>query len=198
MDREEPWEQLLARGARRIAELVVAGIEQRVEELGMRGVEVFALKLVYVDQDSLHIEPVTLGVEADRRRWLAEEREEPDEYTDSLVLDLVYLGRDDGALNWINLPDWDEELDELLVLEATRASDADRYTTVLDEVARVLSVHDWQGLVTPTDAFVVYCAEHDEGVIEKLRAVRAANPPDRAARWQAMVEQAASRYPPFG
>lgn len=198
MGREEPWEQLLARGSRRIAELVVAGIEQRVEELGMRGVEVFALKLVYVDQGSLHIEPVTLGLEADRRRWLAEEREEPDEYTDSLVLDLVYLGRDGEALNWINLPDWDDELDALLLREASRASDADPYTTVLDEVARVLLVRDWQGLVTPTDAFVVYCAEHDEGINEKLRAVRAANPPERAARWQTMVEQAASKYPPFG
>ncbi|HST43285.1 MAG TPA: hypothetical protein VLK58_27415 [Conexibacter sp.] len=198
MGRNEPWEQLLERGSRRIAEFVVAGIEQRVEELGLRGVEVFALKLVYVDQGSLHIEPVTLGLEADRGRWLVEEREEPDEYTDSLVLDLVYLGRDDEALNWINLPDWDEDLDALLLREAARASDADPYTTVLDEVARVLAVRDWEGLVKPTDAFVVYCAEHDEGIIEKLRAVRAANPPDRAARWQAMVEQAASKYPPFG
>lgn len=193
---DEPWPALLRRGAATIARLVVDGVRARVAELSAEGTEVFSLMLVYVGQGSLHIEPASFGLEAERRGWIADGLEEQ-----QLDINRFYPIRDGHGLDWID-PDWDDELDTLLLREAALNDvGGDPYTAVLDEAARQLARHDWDGLVVPTADFVVYCAEHDEGFAPKVRAIAAANPPERAAGWQlpreeiAMLELAAYHPP---
>lgn len=186
---DRPWPELLADGARTIARQVLAGIERRVDDLGARGTEVFSLTLTYCeDSGSLWIEPASFGVEAERRAWL---RGDLDAHT--LGCKLFYTVHDSHGLDWIDLLEWDDDLDWLLMREAALDGPGDPYTTVLDEVCRVLARHDWDALVTPTDDCVVYCAEHDEDIPPKVRAIRAANPPDRLAAWDATFPAHVSR-----
>ncbi|WP_354697357.1 hypothetical protein DSM112329_02980 [Paraconexibacter sp. AEG42_29] len=79
----------------------------------------------------------------------------------------------------------DEDLDRLLLREASVLQPADPYWTVLGAVARELAQADWRGVAVPTEDFVVYVAEHDEGVAAKAASVRAHNPPGRVAAWDA-------------
>jgi hypothetical protein len=48
-------------------------------------------------------------------------------------------------------------------------------------------------LVEPTSDFVVFIAEHDEGYAPKAASVRAVNPADRLAQWEANWPPGASR-----
>ncbi len=48
-------------------------------------------------------------------------------------------------------------------------------------------------LVEPTSDFVVFIAEHDEGYAPKAASVRAVNPADRLAQWEANWPLGASR-----
>lgn len=64
---------------------------------------------------------------------------------------------------------------------------------MLHEVAALLARHDWDRLITPTEDFVVFVAEHDEGIAPKYESLRAINPPDRVAAWAARWPAAVSR-----
>lgn len=188
---ERPWPELLAEGAHTIARLVIDGVAHRVGELDARGTEVFSLMLVYVDQGSLHIEPASFGLEADRRTWLGSGLD-----GEQLAIKLFYPIHSGDGLDWVDV-DWDDDLDWLLLREASLNGPEDPYTTVLDEVCRVLAGHDWDGLIAPTEDFVVYCAEHDEDITPKIRAMRAANPPARLAAWEPVFAAHAEREAPY-
>jgi hypothetical protein len=77
------------------------------------------------------------------------------------------------------------DLDELLLREAALNDPRDAQRTVWTEAAKLLARHDWTGLLTPADDFVVFFAEHDEGFTEKHASVREINPPERVAAWDA-------------
>jgi hypothetical protein len=80
-----------------------------------------------------------------------------------------------------------------LIQEASLKQPADPCRTVLNDVAALLARHDWSGLVEPTSDFVVFIAEHDEGYAPKAASVRAVNPADRLAQWEANWPLGASR-----
>lgn len=175
---DRPFAELLADGARTLARSVVEGVVRRADELDARGTEVYALVLLHFDQGNLRIDPASFALETERRSWL-DGGHDPAMVEQSL-LDTV---ADEDSLACVEV-DHDEELCWRLLREAA-LHDPDPYTTVLDEVARVLARHDWDGLVTTSEDFVVYCANHDEDIPPKVRAIRAANPPERLAAWEA-------------
>ena len=170
---DEPWPELLARGAREIAAGLTDSIEAHVPQ---PEIEVFALSLTYVDE-SLH-SVVSLGREEDRRRWMGEDLPE-----EELALRLWYL-IDDG-LGFIEDYAIPSDLEDLLLREATLKQPANPCRTVLNEVAALLARHDWSGVLKPMRDFVVFIAEHDEAYAPKAESVRAVNPADRLAQWEA-------------
>jgi YD repeat-containing protein len=163
---DEPFEELLARGTSMYADEVVRTLEGH----GERGARVFALCLVYVAQGSLHSQ-VQLGLDEDRP------------FDDPA--DLVY------PETYVEEVEDDEELDALLMSQATWRDPGDPYRLVLGEVCRRLAQRDWSGLIVPTEDFVVFCAEHDEDVEPKVEMIRAVNPPERVALWEAVFRSLA-------
>ena len=171
---DEPWPALLGRGAHEIAEGLVDG----VKSCGVApGTEVFALSLTYVEQGGLH-SVLSFGLEQDRRAWLAARLA-----GNELARKLWYLIARGGGLYEIERYEIPPELDSLLLREACLKQPADPYRAILHEVAALLARHDWNGLVTPTEDFVVFVAEHDEDITPKHDSVRAVNPADRLAAW---------------
>ena len=79
--------------------------------------------------------------------------------------------------------DADPALDPLLLREASLNDPREPHRTVLTEAAKLLARRDWDPLLQLTDDFIVYIAEHDEGVAEKQASVREVNPANRVTRW---------------
>jgi hypothetical protein len=176
----EPWPELLGRGARTIATAVIEAVRAACARLAASpGTEVFSLTLIYVNQGSL-APLLAFGLEDDRRAWLAEEQDRW-----QLALNLWYPADEPTGLTALHPVDVDADLDQLLLREGSLNQPDDPYRAVLNAVAALLSRHDWSHTLTPTDDFVVYCAEHDEAISPKHESVRTANPPERLAAWDA-------------
>ena len=76
---------------------------------------------------------------------------------------------------------WEHE--RVLLREAGLNDPDEAERTILTEVARLLVRLDWRGLITPTEDFVAFIAEHDEDYPPKYESLRAINPPERAELW---------------
>jgi YD repeat-containing protein len=173
---EEPWPDLLRRGAESLAARCVDAIAGTDVA---PGVEVFGLMLIYVSDGGLHT-VVSAGLESERSALLA------DDDPESIAYGLWYP--EAPGLSFVEVED-DETLDDLLLREAALNDRREAQRTVLTEVAKLLARRDWSGLLTPTEDFVVYIAEHDEGFTKKHESVREVNPSKRLAIWDA-------RWPP--
>jgi len=71
--------------------------------------------------------------------------------------------------------------------EAALSDPGQPQRTVLS--ASALARRDWTGVIAPTSDFVAFLSEHDEDIDPERESLRAVNPPDRAALWEA-------RFPP--
>jgi hypothetical protein len=121
-----------------------------------------------------------LGLEADRGRWLG-----ADIAPDELATNLWYLSGDgEGAIH-MEADVIDGALGSLLLREAALNQPGDPYRVVLNTAAARLAGHDWSPMLTTTDDFIVFIAEHDEGYAPKHDSARAVNPPKRLALWDA-------------
>jgi hypothetical protein len=165
---DEPFDDLLARGAAAYEQAIVETLEQEVEP----GTEAFALVVVYVAQGSLH-PVIELGTERD----------------DEDPLSYIYP----ETLGYPDVED-DEDLDTLLLSHAAVERPGDPYRLVHGEVCRRLARRDWGGLILPAEDFVVFCAEHDEDVEPKVEMIRAVNPPERVRHWEPVFRRLASEY----
>jgi hypothetical protein len=160
--RDEPWPQLLDRGAAAIRDGVVRVAEAHCRAHGVPPTtEVFALMLMYVAQGSLQVWP-HFGLEADRRRWL-DEALDPEE----LAMNLWYLSANGEGPIHPEEDVIDGALDRLLLREAALEKPGDPYRVVLGAAAARLARHDWRSTFITTDDFVVDIAEHDEGYAPK-------------------------------
>ncbi|RKQ88361.1 hypothetical protein C8N24_6403 [Solirubrobacter pauli] len=164
---DEPWPDALARGATEIAAKVVEDIKRVIEE-PVDGV--VSLTLGYVQDGGGVLDSVSLNRSRDHnsvfypygREWpIGEIDSGVDQATEALWMS-------NAALNSIELPN----------------------RTLLNAVAAILARYDWTGIFTPTDDFVTFIAEHDEGYAEKVESLRAANPPERAEPWIRLLEKA--------
>ncbi len=178
--RDEPWPDLLRRGATAIADSCVSSLRAAGMDPAS---EVFALLLRYFDDHCLSVFLV-VGMEAERREIIR--RESGEEIA-------RFLWRPTSAGLGDLEPDVDTELNLLLVREAALNSVWGEYRVVLTEVARLLAAQDWTGIFTPTDDFVVFIAEHDEDYAPKDASVRDVNPPERVAAWDAKWPKEAPR-----
>lgn len=185
---DEPWPQLLDRGARAIGDGAVRVTEAYCHAHALPPTtEVFALMLIYVAQGSLYVS-LSFGLEADRKRWL-DDPVDPEE----LATKLWYLsGNGEGPI-YIGEDVIDGTLDKLLLREAALKQPGDPYRVVLNAAAARLARHDWASILTTTDDFIVYIAEHDEGYAPKHDSVRAVNPPERLSLWDARWPAVAAR-----
>lgn len=179
---DEPWPELLARGADALAERCVAVVQQAVGEEEVP--EVFCLVLTYVADGELGAITINLGLEDDRAEALADG--DPEEIASALW----YPEADD--LSFLEV-EHDDDLDPMLLREAALNDPREGQRTVLTEVARRLALHEWDGVFEPTEDFVVFIAEHDEGYAEKHASVREVNPPERVAAWDDAWPDGASR-----
>jgi YD repeat-containing protein len=166
----EPWPELLRRGAVSIAERCHAALA------GAGGQEVYSLILSYVGHGGLNV-LVNAGTEEDRREYLT-----LDEPPEMITTGLWYPESED--LSFLEVEP-DPELDPLLLREAALNDPREPQRTVLTEAAKLLARRTWDPILRLTDDFVVYIAEHDEGIAEKYASVREVNPADRLARWDA-------------
>jgi hypothetical protein len=174
-----------AAGAGRLAGLALAlrPGERRAVGLGWLGGgedQGGAVCLTYVDQGSVR-PTIDFGLEADRRRWLDSDMDK-----DDMARALWYpIGNVDHPLNCIDTDIISSDLDVLMLREAALKQREDPYRAVLSPVAANLARHDWTGVLTATEDFVVFIAEHDEGFSLKHASVREVNPPERVAVWDA-------------
>ena len=166
--REEPWPELLARGAGETADGFARDVERAVEDPGLA---VVRLALTYVEGSGLY-SIVSLGldsVRADEMRFW-------------------YGIGEGGGIEEIEC-DVPDELERLLLREAALNDPDQAQRTVLNAVASALARRDWAGVIAPAEDFVAFIAEHDEDIPPKRESLRAVNPPDLAAMWEA-------RFPP--
>jgi YD repeat-containing protein len=166
--RDEPWPALLARGAAEIADGIADAIERAVEDPEL---PVARLGLTYVEASGLYT-VVSLGLDDVR----ADEEH------------FWYPIGEGGGLEEIDGM-VEDELDRLLLREAALNDPDQPQRTVLNAVAAALARRDWTGVIAPTEDFVAFIAEHDEDIAPKRESLRAVNPPERAATWEA-------RFPP--
>jgi hypothetical protein len=177
----EPWAELFGRGVRQIADAAIEATEQACRRHGINGeTEVFSLMLSILGDSSLDF-AIYLGLGADRRQWLASAMNE-----EMLSEALWHLDREAATPHIV--PGEAEivpsELGRLMLQEGGLNQPDDARTLILNAVAGALSRHDWQGVMTPTDDFVVYRMGHDEGLRWAYESVRAANPAERVAAWE--------------
>lgn len=166
-----PWETRLSSGAAAMADECRELLAEAVAEIDLGGApETYGTSLVYVDQGSLHA-IVAVGLEADRRA--AGDGEDG-------ALATLYI---EGNLPWIDEELASEELEAVLLREASMCQPDDPYRVVLGAVARRLSDDALSGL-RKTDDFVAWVAEHDEGLAEKISSIRLHNAPEAVARWE--------------
>jgi hypothetical protein len=181
---DEPWQELLQRGAGAIRDGVLSVVGDHCRSHAVPPTtEVFALMLTYVAQGSLHV-TLSFGLEADRQRWLSAALD-PHE----LASNLWYVNANHEGLNYIEGDVIEPTLDNLLLREAALKQLHDPYRVVLNAAAAQLARHEWEPLLTTTDDFIVYIAEHDEAYAPKHQSARAVNPSTRLAVWDA-------RWPP--
>jgi YD repeat-containing protein len=166
--REEPWPQLLAREAVEIAEGFAREIERAVERPGLA---VAKLQITYVAQSGL-FSTITLALE---------------DVCDDEMLFWYGIG-EAGGIEQIEC-DVPTELEASLLREAALSDPGQPQRTVLNAVASTLARRDWAGVIAPTPDFVAFISEHDEDIDPKRESLRAVNPSDRAAIWEA-------RFPP--
>jgi YD repeat-containing protein len=169
---DEPWPELLRRGAVSLAERCHAA----VADADAGRPKVYCLMLTYVSDGGLDV-LLNAGTEEDRDFYRAR-----GESGEELAVSLLYPESD--GLSFLEVEP-DPTLDPLLLREAALNDPREPHRTVLTEAAKLLARRDWDPLLQLTDDFVVYIAEHDEGVSEKQASVREVNPPDRVARWDA-------------
>lgn len=168
---DEPWPDLLRRGVDSLAERCIAAVELATAE---ETPEVFCLMITYVLDGELGGLTVNLGLEEDRQEAL--EEDDPEE------LPLALWSPESAEFGLLEVEP-DDDLDHLLLREAALNDPREAQRTVLTEVARRLAVHEWDGLFEPTEDFVVFVSEHDEGYAAKDASVREVNPPERVAAW---------------
>lgn len=178
---DEPWPQLFDRAVKLIADAVITATTKACLDHGVdAGTEVFALMLAYRGDTDLDC-CIYLGLDADRRAWLASGMS-GDELSDNLW----HLDRHPGTPCHEDpaAPIVARDLDRLLLQEGGLNQPADPREVVLDAVGAIVSRHDWRGMMTPTEDFVVYHTGHDEGLRSANESVRAANPAERVAAWE--------------
>ena len=157
---DEPWSDALARGAAEIAAEVVGDIKRVIEE-PVDGV--VSLTLTYVENGGALLDSVCLNRSRDPESVAYPYgREWP-------------IGEIESGV--------DEAMEARWMSNAALHSIDPPQRTLLNAVAAVLARYDWTGIFTPTDDFVAFIAEHDEGLEEKAESLRACNPPDRAEVW---------------
>jgi YD repeat-containing protein len=170
---DEPWPELLARGADAFAERCAATLAAAPLTADTA---LSSLVVMYVGDGGLAGVVLTAGTDAERQEALA--GDDPDE----MALALWYP--EPPELSFLEVEE-DVDLDALLLQEAALNDPREAQRTVLTEAAKLLARRDWAGVFTPTDDFVVFVAEHDEGFSEKHASVREVNPPERLAAWDA-------------
>jgi YD repeat-containing protein len=151
--REEPWPELLARGAVELAERFAREIERAVER---RGLAVAKLQITYVEQSGL-FSTISLALEDVR---------------DDEMLFWYGIG-EGGGIEQIEC-DVPTELEDSLLREAALSDPGQPQRTVLNAVASTLARRDWAGVIAPMSDFVASRAEHDEDVGPKRESLRCA------------------------
>jgi hypothetical protein len=117
---------------------------------------------------------LNLGTEEDRAFYRAHDKTRED-----LVTRLLYPESDD--LSFLEVKP-EPALDRLLLREAALNNPREPHRIVLTEAAKLLARRDWTALLGVSSDFIVYLAEHDEGLAGKLASLREVNPADRASR----------------
>lgn len=188
-----PWPERLSAGAATITEGALNATRRACANLGLPPTtSVFGLSLIYVDQGSLHAS-LAFGLEEDRQAWVREGL-----HGEDLAAEIWYLNADNEGLNFVDDEDLlDPEDNSALLRDAACAQPLDPYRVVLGAAAARLARADWSAMLTLTDDFVVFVAEHDEGFEEKLASVRESNPPERVARFEARWPQAVAAAAPW-
>jgi hypothetical protein len=155
------------------------------EEAIAPATEVFGLMLTYVDQGPLHFD-LGFGLEHDRRAWLRAGLDSDELASRLWYLDDSWFGGGEGAgLSHLEGELPGDELGVRLLRQAAVEQHGDPYRVVLNAIAAELARRDWSELLSLTEDFVVFIAAHDEGYRCKADSVRAANPPERVAAWDA-------------
>jgi YD repeat-containing protein len=178
---DEPWPQLFDRAVKLIADAVITATTKACRDHGVDpATEVFALMLAYRGDTNLDC-GVYLGLDTDRRAWLGSGMS-----GDDLSYNLWHLDVHPSTPCYEDptAPIVARELDRLLLQEAGLNQPADAREVVLDAVGAIVSRHDWRGVMTLTEDFVVYRMGHDEGLRWANESVRAANPVERVAAWE--------------
>lgn len=177
---DEPWPRLLDRAVRHIAATAIEAVKRACARHSVSaGTEVFSMMLANMSDAELDF-GIYLGLGADRRAWLASGMS-AGELSDNLWnldrrIENPHIAR--GEMDIVP-----GDLGRLMLQEAGLNQPEDAQTFVLNAVAAVLSRHDWRGVMSPTDDFVVYRMGHDEDLRWAHESVRAANPPERLAVW---------------
>lgn len=167
------WEAQLGALADEIAEGVKGALATALEEADLSlPVESYGLLLTYFDQQDYAEPLVSVGFERVRR----ETRDGHDG-----AISTLYVDNDDLD------PFTDEEASEELGRRALRLAAVsqpdDPFRYALGVVARRLSDSDLPGL-RKTNDFVVWVAEHDEGLADKIDSIEQHNAPEAVARWR--------------
>ena len=191
---DEPWPELLASAARIVADRVLALVAARCRDEAIApATEVFGLMLTYVDQGPLHFD-LGFGLEDDRRAWLRAGLDSDELASRLWYLDDSWFGEGEGGgLSHLEGELPGDELGVRLLRQAAIEQHGDPYRVVLSAIAAELARRDWSDLLSLTEDFVVFIAEHDEGYRCKADSVRAANPPERVAAWDAAWPPGVSR-----
>jgi YD repeat-containing protein len=175
----EPFETLFERGvesrARRCAE-ALAGVDLDPDT------QIQCMRLIYVDDGDLHT-MITVLTETDREELLQTGA------MFGIACGLWYP--ESEPVGFLEVED--DEDDDRLLRETALNDPRDAKRVVLNAVAKRLARHDWSGVFTPTEDFVVFIAEHDEGFALKYESVLEVNPPERLAAWDARWPVGASR-----
>jgi hypothetical protein len=132
------------------------------------------MRLIYVDDGDLHT-MITVLTETDREELLRTGG------MFGIACGLWYP--ESEPVGFLEVED--DEDDDRLLRETALNDPRDAKRVVLNAVAERLARHDWSGVFAPTDDFVVFIAEHDEGFALKYESVLEVNPPDRLAAWDA-------------
>ena len=176
---DRPWEQNLRDAVVAIGEACRTAILAACEEHHiMAGTRVFGLMLTYVDQGTLH-PTLSFGLEEDREEWRQEDLD-PEE----MAINLFYLGANHEGLNFVEA-EISPAMNEQVLRAACIQQPLDPYRAVLGAVAAELARNPLPAVLEPTEDFVVFIAEHDEGFAPKVDSIRRHNPPERVARWEA-------------
>jgi YD repeat-containing protein len=175
----EPFETLFERG--------IVSFERRcVEALARVAVDpdtqIQCMRLIYVDDGDLHT-IITVLTEDDRERLLQTGG------AFDIACGLWYP--ESEPVGFLEVEDHED--DQRLLRETALNDPRDAKRVVLNAVAKRLAHRDWSGVFTPTEDFLVFIAEHDEGFAPKYESVLEVNPPERLAAWDARWPAGASR-----